>query len=193
MASRKIYCYVDETGQDSEGRIFIVTIVVPKNRDELLQYLESVEIQSGKEKFKWGKADPDKRLRYLETILSQKKYPLKIYYSLYKETKEYKTSTIIAIVKAIQAIKDYKRHKFVISVDGLGEKDQRFYGSQIHRLGIPSRTVRGVRRDESNALIRLTDCICGFIRDVVEGKEKDKKKLVSLYKKAIKDNVLCEV
>lgn len=193
MTSRRIYCYVDETGQDTEGRIFIVTIVVPKNRDELLQYLERVEIQSGKEKFKWGKADPDKRLRYLETIFSQKKYPLKIYYSLYKQTKEYKTSTIITIVKAIQAIKGYKQHKFIISVDGLGKKDQRFYGSQIHRLGIPSRTVRGVRRDESNALIRLADSVCGFIRDVIEGKEKDKKKLSSLYKKAIKDDVLFEV
>lgn len=129
MTSKRIYCYVDETGQDTEGDIFIVTVVVPENRDEVLQYIENVEQQSGKGKFKWGRAKPDKRLQYLETIFTQKKYPLCIYYSVYKETKEYKTSTIITIVKAIQSIKNYKQHKFVISVDGLGEKDQRFYGA----------------------------------------------------------------
>lgn len=188
----KFYCYVDETGQDTEGDIFIVSVVVPENRDEILQYLEEVEQQSGKGKFKWGRARADKRLQYLETILQQRKYPLRIYYSVYKETKEYKTSTIITIVKAIQAIRNYKRYKFVISVDGLGAKDQRFYGSQIHKLGIPSRKVKGVKRDESNALIRLADSMCGFIRDVLE-KEDDGKKLQSLYRKAIKNDLLKEV
>ena len=76
MTSRKLYCYVDETGQDTEGDIFIVAVVVPENRDEVLEYLEKVEIQSGKEKFKWGKADPNKRFKFLETVLNQRKYPL---------------------------------------------------------------------------------------------------------------------
>lgn len=192
MATKRFYCYVDETGQDTEGNIFIVTVVIPENRDEVLQYIENVEKQSGKGKFKWGRAKLEKRLQYLETIFAQKKYPLQMYYSVYKDTKEYKTSTIITIVKAIQAIKNYKKHKFIISVDGLGKKDQRFYGSQIHRLGIPSRKVKGIKRDESNALIRLADSICGFVRDVIEGKEEDKK-LKLLYKKAVDSDLLIEV
>lgn len=193
MSSKRFYCYVDETGQDTEGDIFIVTIVIPENRDEVLKYVEEVEEQSGKGKFKWGRAKPDKRFQYLETIFAQKKFPLKLYYSVYKDTKEYKTSTIITIVKAIQAIKNYKQHKFVISVDGLGRKDQQFYGSQIHKLGIPSRRVKGIKRDESNALIRLADSVCGFVRDVLEGKEIDEKKLKALYKEAIDKDVLIEV
>lgn len=194
MSSKKIYCYVDETGQDTEGDIFIVTVVVPENRDEVLEYIENVEQQSGKGKFKWGKADHAKRFSYIETILSQRKYPLKIYYSFYKNTKEYKTLTIISIFKSVQSIKGFKNHKFIISVDALGEKDRRYYGSELHKLGVPSRQVKGVKRELSNALIRLADSVCGFIRDVIEKNYKKKdEKLTLVYKKAIKEEVLIEV
>lgn len=179
MTPKRFYCYVDETGQDTEGDIFVVTVIIPGNRDEVLEYLEKVEVQSGKEKFKWGKADPKKRFNYIETILNQRKYPLKTYYSFYKNTKEYKTLT---------------NHKFIISVDALGEKDRRYYGSELHKMGIPSRQVKGVRRDESNALIRLADSVCGFIRDVIEEKpKKEDEKLTKLYKKAMKEDILIEV
>lgn len=192
MASKRLYCYVDETGQDTEGKIFIVTVVVPENRDEVLEYLEKAEIQSGKGKFKWGKADPNKRFNYIEKILNQRKYPLKIYFSFYGNTKEYKTLTILTIFKALQSIKDFKNQKFIISVDALGEKDRRFYGSELHKLGIPSRQVKGVRREESNSLIRLADSVCGFIRDIIEEPNKDKK-LTLVYKKAIKEDILIRV
>jgi len=36
MASKKLYCYVDETGQDTKGDIFVVTVVVPENKKEVL-------------------------------------------------------------------------------------------------------------------------------------------------------------
>lgn len=192
MAPKKLYCYVDETGQDSEGDIFVVTVVVPENRDEVQSYVEEVESISRKGKFKWGRAKPDNRYRYLETIFSQRKYPLKMYFSYYKDTKEYKALTIMSIFKATQAIKDFKQHKFIISVDALGKKDQRYYGSELHKMGIPSRQVKGVTRDQSNALIRLADSICGFVRDVLEEKDKDAK-LKALYKKAVKENILIEV
>lgn len=193
MASKKLYCYVDETGQDTQGDIFIVAVVVPENRDEVLEYLEKVERQSGKGKFKWGRAEPKKRLQYIETVLNQRKYPLKIYFSFYGNTKEYKTLTILTIFKALQSIKDFKNQKFIISVDALGEKDRRFYGSELHKLGIPSRQVKGVQREESNSLIRLADSVCGFIRDIIEEKPNKDEKLTLVYKKAIKEDILIEV
>lgn len=49
MSSKRFYCYVDETGQDSKGNIFIVTVVIPENRDEVLEYLERIEKQRGLE------------------------------------------------------------------------------------------------------------------------------------------------
>lgn len=193
MATKKLYCYVDETGQDTEGDIFIVAVVVPENRDEVLEYLEKVERQSGKGKFKWGRVEPKKRFNYIKTILNQRKYPLKIYFSFYGNTKEYKTLTILTIFKALQSIKDFKNQKFIISVDALGEKDRRFYGSELHKLGIPSRQVKGVQREESNSLIRLADSVCGFIRDIIEEKPNKDEKLTLVYKKAIKEDILIEV
>ncbi|MBI2040461.1 hypothetical protein HYT18_05330 [Candidatus Microgenomates bacterium] len=191
-SKQKLYCYVDETGQDTLGEIFVVTVVVPQNRDEVLRYVENVEIQSGKGKFKWGRAKPDKRIKYLETIFSQRKYPLKIYYSYYKDTKEYKTQTILTITKAVFTVRNFKEHRFIVAVDGLSQKDQKYYGSELRKLGVPSREVKGIARDQTNALIRLADSIAGFVRDIIENKDKDEK-LKLLYKKAIQENVLVEV
>lgn len=35
--TQKLYCYVDETGQDTKGKLFIVVaIVIEKEKDELI-------------------------------------------------------------------------------------------------------------------------------------------------------------
>ncbi len=201
MLPNRVYCYVDETGQDTEGKVFVVSVVIPKNRDEVLEYVEDVEVKSGKGKFKWGRAKPENREKYLKTILSQRKFPLKIYYSYYKDTKEYKTQTILTIAKAVFAIKDYKEHRFIFLVDALGKKDQKYYGSELRKLGVPSREVKGVTRDQSDALIRLADSIVGFVRDILEGgntekqilRSNDLKRLKILYKEAVEEEVLVEV
>lgn len=62
---RKLYCYVDESGQDTEGRIFVVAVVVVSDKEALLQLCEQFERESGKGKFKWGKAENTARLAYL--------------------------------------------------------------------------------------------------------------------------------
>jgi hypothetical protein len=36
-------------------------------------------------------------------------------------------------------------------------------------LRIKKRKLRGVRRDENNALIRFADAVCGLVRDAGEG------------------------
>lgn len=51
-AKQKLYCYVDENGQDTKGDIFIVSVVVTgKERDRLLNLCEEIEVESGKGKF----------------------------------------------------------------------------------------------------------------------------------------------
>lgn len=187
---QKLYCYVDETGQDNLGDMFIVSVVVPENRDELLKYLSNLEVKTGRGRLKWGRAKIENRLKFLEEIFSQKKYPIRAYYSVYEETKEYKAATILTIAKAIKAIKASEKKLFTILVDGLGEKDQKFYGSELRHLGIHTRKVRGIKKDENDALIRLADSVCGFVRDVREEREE---KAVKLYKKAIKDKIVIEV
>ncbi len=38
MTIKKLYCYVDESGQDTKGDIFVVSVVVTDdNRDEIVK------------------------------------------------------------------------------------------------------------------------------------------------------------
>ena len=54
MVSHKLYCYVDETGQDTKGALFVVSVAVTKkDRDELRELLAKLEKASGKGKTKW--------------------------------------------------------------------------------------------------------------------------------------------
>ena len=53
----KYYCYVDETGQDTKGKLFIVAIViVADKREELIKRIEQVELSSQKYLRKWQKS-----------------------------------------------------------------------------------------------------------------------------------------
>ena len=59
----KLYCYVDETGQDTEGRFFLVSVVVTGvERDEMRTWLETVEKESGKGILKRTKASFERGL-----------------------------------------------------------------------------------------------------------------------------------
>ena len=50
---QKLYCYVDETGQDTKGKLFIISIVLTeRERDELEKRIEEIEQKSGKGKLK---------------------------------------------------------------------------------------------------------------------------------------------
>src|SRR5215475_6419861 len=125
MQKTKLFCYVDETGQDTEGDMFIVSVVIPRDRDVVMQYLEALETRTGKGKVKWRKAEVEHRLQYLEEIFTQKDHQLKICYSVYEETKEYRASTILTVAKAMNRVDPGKDAIFTLLVDGLNEKDQR--------------------------------------------------------------------
>ena len=56
--------YVDETGWDTGGQIFIVSVAVTgQKRDELLELCEQLEKVSRKGKFKWNKARHNLQMR----------------------------------------------------------------------------------------------------------------------------------
>lgn len=69
----KLYCFVDETGQDTLGALFVVAIVVTDERQqELEKYLEILERASGKHKRKWVKSRDQERQMYIRALLDQK-------------------------------------------------------------------------------------------------------------------------
>src|SRR5687768_14070083 len=99
---QKLYCYVDETGQETAGEIFIVSfVVIDKEKDQLLRLCEQLELISGKRKDKWGAAKHERRMRYLRHILADDRLKGKLRYSLFRHTREYDASTVEGIAKAV--------------------------------------------------------------------------------------------
>ena len=67
---QKLYCYVDESGQDTEGRFFLVAVVISGDgRDELQQRLEEIEHRTRKGRAKWHRSGFSRRLDYIRSIL----------------------------------------------------------------------------------------------------------------------------
>lgn len=187
---QKLYCYVDESGQDTKGDIFIVSIVVTgKERDDLLRVCEDIEEKSGKGKFKWGKAEHNRRMDYMRRIFSSKIFKGKLRYTVYKEQVNYDMATIMGIAKAVH-FKEPKEYTTLVYVDGLSKNKRQEYGSELRKLGVPTRKVQGVTKDENNSLTRLADAIAGFVRDVLDKEGEDMEKL---FKEAIKEESLIEV
>jgi len=187
---QKLYCYVDENGQDTKGDIFIVSVVVTGNeRDELIRLCEEIEEKSGKQKDKWGRSKYARRIAYIKLVFSNKNFKGKLRYSTYREQSSYDLATITAIAKAAH-FKEPDEYTTLVYVDGLSKTKRQEYGSELRKLGVPTRKVQGVSKDENNALIRLADAIAGFIRDVIDG---DKGEIYKLHKDANKNGWLIEI
>lgn len=93
----------------------------------------------------------------------------------------------MTVAKSIlsKAKDDYKASVFV---DGLDRVEIRKFTAGLRKLHIQTRKVRGLR-DESDALIRLADAFCGFIRDYIEGEDYTKE----LYSRAKRKGILISV
>jgi hypothetical protein len=170
--THKLYCYVDETGQDTKGQLFIVvTVVVAEERYKLDAYLEDAEKTSGIGKKKWVRAKTalDSRNQYLESV-GAGDFKNKLFYSQYAETGTgaYEQLTVLAIAQAISQYRTKHRltddYKVSVTIDGLKRAEETRVGKQLRELGIKSKKIRGAR-DASEPLIRLADRIAGLVRD----------------------------
>lgn len=184
---QKLYCYVDETGQDTEGVLFLVTVIITeKERENLRDFLLKTEKETGKKLLKWHRTNFDIRNNYLSKVLGSWFLRHSVFFSRY-ETKAYVELTILTTAKAIlqRAKGDYKA---TIFVDGLNEKGIRRFAAGLRKLKIRVRKVRGIR-DESDPLIRLADALAGFLRDYIEGQNYTKK----LYQRAERQKIIKKI
>lgn len=186
---QKLYCYVDETGQDTRGALFVVSVAVAKeDRDELRELLAKLEKTTGKGKTKWVRTKKEFKIAYLEKILTQKAFRHKIFYSLSKETKTYREITLVTIASTITASKDDENYEALVFIDGLQKSEVKKVATGLRRIGVHTEKVRGLR-DESDEFIRLMDAIAGLIRENEEEIEYAKK----LYKLGLENKTLTTV
>ncbi len=189
LVKQKLYCYVDETGQDTQGSLFVVSVAVTKeNREELRELLAKFEKTSGKGKTKWVRTRKEFKVAYLEKILIRKDFRRKIFYSLSKNTKTYREITLVTIASAITASKDEDNYEALVFIDGLQKSEVKKVATGLRRIGVHTEKVRGLR-DESDEFIRLTDAIAGLIRENEEGIKYAKK----LYKVGLENKTLTTV
>ncbi len=172
MAAWRLFCYVDESGLDARSRLLVVAVVVVgEERDALRRICERAEAESGKGRVKWSWAAPDRRINYMRILLDEPAARGKIWFETHILPQDYLNLTVSTIARAIASaveaagVQDYKA---TILIDGLPKAREQNVGRQLHRMGVHTRKVRGIR-DESEALIRLADAVCGLARGAAEG------------------------
>jgi hypothetical protein len=169
MEKTKLCCYVDETGQDTYGRFFLVLVVLfdLSVRDELESVIEVIEKKTRKYKVKWKNTVLDIKREFLEEIVKIKELKYALFYSVYYDTKKYNKMTALTISKALDDRENDDYFAFIV-IDGLSKTDMEKMRIDIKSLGVKYRNIRGMK-DEQSAFLRLADAMAGFVRDYLEG------------------------
>jgi len=162
---KKFYVYVDESGQETKGLIFIVSVLILEEQREIIgKELEKIEIDSKKRNSKWTKSRNEYRKKYIEKITQLTLLKNRIFFDMFSDSKKYLELTSYATAKAILKKSD-SDYKATIFIDGMRKKELEVFRKGLRDLRIRVRKIRGVKKDENNAFIRLVDSICGLIRD----------------------------
>ncbi len=179
---QKLYCYVDETGQDIGSEFFIVVAVVSGREQDLLrEQLLKIESLAKIGKRKWHKARPERRKQYLRIVLERKIGEGEVYSGHYKKPLPYFLPMLETIEKAIaHKVKD--DYKAIIYIDGIDKKKAAELTNALRLRGIKLELVKS-RRDESEPLIRLADRWAGCIRAAFLGREDEKELLAEAKNK----------
>lgn len=189
MPPKRFYCYVDETGQDTKGKFFLVTVVLKEQAHlaPFLAKLEKLEKATKKNLLKWTKTSFVVRKNYLRQLATITELSGAIFYSTYHETKEYTPLISLTIAKAVLAEKE-DNYTVTIIIDGLKKKEMEEVRKELKKLKIHYRKIRGMK-DEQSVFLRLADAIAGFLRDYIE-KQPYAKMLLKKFKEA---KILTEV
>ena len=171
--TKRTELYVDESGQDTRGELFIVVCVAVKNSDELRERCESLESTSGKGRAKWAEADRKRRLAYLRTAISDaSSFRATVFYSVFRKTTDYDGATVEGIARAYHELSIPDSSVFVY-VDALGNKKGHNYKTRLRKLRCSVKKVRGIRKDENEPLIRLADAVAGAAAELLKYDSED--------------------
>ena len=170
---QKLYCYVDESGQDAKSEVFVVVAVVSdKEQDKLRNQLLEIEYLAKMGKRKWHKSRPERRFKYLQLALQKEIGKGEVYFGHYKKPLPYFLPILETIEKAItsKAKKDYRA---TVYIDGIDKKKAAELTNALRVRSIKLGLVRS-RRDESGPLIRLADMWAGCIRGALLRRKDEK-------------------
>lgn len=178
----KFYEYVDETGRDPFAPLFIVGLVLIGHiREALAPRLLEFEKESGKGIRKWKKSGKKRRQRYIELIAQEPLLKSALYFAKFNPGGDYFAKTADAIARTIRSKK--KGDQVTVFIDGFRKAEVNRVKRQLRPSVQAKVTVKGIVREESDPFIRLSDAICGLVRDGDEGIEWAVKAVAKLKKK----------
>lgn len=160
----RLFLFVDESGQDTHGKLFLVGIVAIKDNPESYRVIcESAEQASGKAFTKWADSGVKVKLNYIGRILHEPAFIGCLFFALFHDTKNYQAATVETITRALACI-DSPASGATVFIDALPKSNQQKIALDLRRMGTGVNKVRGIRRDENDSLIRLADSLCGLAR-----------------------------
>lgn len=160
---KRFFCYVDETGQDTEGELFVVAVVIAaEDRERLLLQCGEIEREPGKGRLKWIKTEYGRRIAYIQRLLDHALLQSKVSFAVYSYTRDHVKLTTDSIARALAATGE-RDYRATVLIDALPRSQEVVIGGSLRRMGVLVRKVRGVKRDENDALIRLADAMCGLV------------------------------
>jgi len=183
---KKLYAYVDESGQDTKGLVFVVSVLIlEQERERVCGELEKIETETSKKNTKWNKSRHEFRKAYIEKLIKIEGLKKRIFFDTFSDTKKYIELTSFAAAKAILKNTDDGDYKVTVFVDGLKKKEIEVFSRGLKDLKIRTRKIRGIKKDENDAFIRLVDAICGLVRDANDKNEWAIKALLKLKKEKL--------
>ncbi|MBI4603916.1 MAG: hypothetical protein HY721_18325 [Planctomycetes bacterium] len=168
MFQKRLFCYVDETGQEARDALFLVAIVLSgPDRDQLAAFLLDVECATGK-RLKWHRSKFTDRVAYLRQVLPHPSLRQNLLYATYQRPASYLEATIDGVARALRA-KGATTARTTVIVDGLRRTEVPRFAAGLRARGIHLHKVRSLR-EESDPILRLADALAGFLRDLLEGR-----------------------
>lgn len=180
---QKLYCYVDETGQDASSQFFIVVAIISSGDQHILrERLIQIEKKAKTGHRKWHKSKTERRLAYLRQALNERICEDGVHFGYFQKPLPYFLPILEALETAIKS-KAEKDYQAIISIDGIDKKKAAELTNALRLRDIKLRFIRSAR-DESEPLIRLADMWAGCLRGAFSGKKEEKE----IYDKALRQN-----
>ncbi len=180
--TQKLYCYVDETGQDVGSAFFIVVCVLSSQEQQAIrQNLVNIEQTTGVGIKKWHISRSPEKEEFMRNIIREGLAKGDIYYSVKRKPLSFFYVMLETIEKAIKNKCQDQGYKAIIYVDGIDYKKAIELTRILRIRGIRLKLARSVH-DESEVMIRLADRWAGCIRGAMEGKVDNKNILTSAIK-----------
>lgn len=154
MQKISITSLTDESGQDTQGKLFVVcsAVVFSDRVQEIEAELLEIEKESGKVK-KWYETGNQRRHEYIKFILNTKILKeIEIFYSIYENKQEYVTLVGSYIAKAILAFAKDQEYEAKIFIDKTDKTTISNIGKEIKLFHIKYKKIWGLS-DNADPLI----------------------------------------